>query len=193
MEGRCSRYRYEYTESIGLINNLKVAAMVTYLIISLLLIVFSAIGIKGLFKRKNYKQKQLRIAIAFERIVQQFKLAVEYSEFLCHRFIGLDRRNKKLVLIDHCGDEKQEQCISLYEIGESKIIHIKDESQNTKIILLELRYKRSNKLLRFCFYNKDYDPVIELGCLSRKAIHWKTKIDIHKHRGNANLEAEYVL
>ena len=165
----------------------------TYLIISLLLIEFSAIGIKGFIKERRYKQKQLRIAKTYERLVQQFKLAVEYSEFLCHRYIGLDRKNRKLILIDHSGDEKQEQCISLYEIGESKIIHAKDESQNTKTILLELRNKRSNKPVWFCFYNKDYDPVVELPSLSKKAIHWKTRVDIHKHRGSVNFGTEYVL
>lgn len=45
----------------------------------------------------------------------------------------------------------------------------------------------------FCFYSKEHDPLVTLQSLSRKAIHWKTRVDIHKHRGNASLEAEYVL
>ena len=76
---------------------------------------------------------------------------------------------------------------------ESKIIHVKDEAENTKNIWLELRNKRNNKFMRFCFYDRDFDPIIELPSLSRKAIHWKTRVDIYKRSGNFSLEAEYVL
>lgn len=167
--------------------------MITYIIISVLSIAFSATGIMALIKGKRHKRKQLQMAEAYDGFVKRFKLAIDYSEFLCYRYIGLDRRNKKLILIDHSGDQKQEQCICLREVGESKIIHTKDEDQNTKSVSLELRNKRSNKPIRFCFFSKDHDPLVELPSLSKKAIHWKTKVDIHKHRGNASLEAEYVL
>jgi hypothetical protein len=167
--------------------------MLTYLVILILIVAFSAIGIRALIKERIHKRKQLRMAEAYDRFVRQFKLAVDYSEFLCYRYIGLDRKNKKLILIDHSGYEKQEQCVCLHEVGESKIIHTKDEDQSIKSVLLELRNKRNNKPVQFCFYNKDHDPLVELPSLSRKAIHWKTKVDIHKHRGNVSFEAEYVL
>jgi hypothetical protein len=85
---------------------------------------------------------------------------------LCYRYIGLDRRNKKLIPIDHYGDEKQEQCICLRGVAEGKIIHVKDEDQNIKSVL---------------------------PALSRKTIHWKAKVDIHKRRRNITFEAEYIL
>jgi hypothetical protein len=167
--------------------------MIIYSTISFLLIAFSVIGIKGHIKERRYKQRQLNIARAYDQLVQRFKLAIDYSEFLRNRYIGIDRRNRKLILIDHCGNKNKEQCIPLYRIGESKIIHIKDELQNTKTILLQLRYKHTDNLIWFCFYNKDYDQLVELPSLSKKALHWKTKIDIHKRRGNISREAEYVL
>lgn len=167
--------------------------MITNAIILMITLGFSAIGISAFFKEKRRKQKQVQIAEAYERLVRQCKLAIEYSEFLCNRYIGLDRRNKKLVLIDHCGNEKQEQCISLHEIAESRIVHLNDESQNIQFVALELINKRNNKPVRFCFFNKDYDPPVELPSLKRKALHWKTKVDIHKQPGNVSLEAEYVL
>ena len=167
--------------------------MITYLAISILIIAFSAIGIKALIKEQKHRRKQLSLAKAYERFVLQFKLDVDYCEFLSHRYIGLDRKNRKLILIDHRGNEKLEQCICLYEVGESKIIHAKDEEQNITSVLLELENKRNNKTVRFCFYNKDYDPLVELPSLCRKVIHWKTKVDVHKHRGSVSFEAEYVL
>ncbi|MFL5788424.1 MAG: hypothetical protein ACJ748_10265, partial [Flavisolibacter sp.] len=78
-------------------------------------------------------------------------------------------------------------------IGESKIITVKDELQNIKEVQLELGNKRNKKTVRFCFYHKELDDHIKLTSLSRKAIHWKTKVDIHKHRGNLNFEADYIL
>lgn len=167
--------------------------MITYIVISIIIIAFAAIGVKALIKEKKHKRKQLRMAEVYERFVREFKLAVDYSEFLSARYIGLDRKNRKLVLIDHSGEEKQEQCICLHEVSESKIIHAKDEDQTIKTVLLELRNKRTNKPVRFCFYNREHDSAVELPSLSRKAIHWKTKVDIHKHRGNVSFEAEYVL
>lgn len=167
--------------------------MITNIIILILTLVFGGIGISAFIKEKRRKQKQLRIAEAYERMVHKCKLAIEYSEFLCNRYIGLDRKNKTLIIIDHCGTEKEEQCISLHEIGESRIVHSIDASQNIEFISLELINKRTNKPVRFCFFNKDHDSAIELPFLKRKAIHWKTRIDIHKHPGNVGLEAEYVL
>ena len=167
--------------------------MVTYIILISLIVGLTAVAVRALLKGKRHKQKQLRIAEAYDRIVNQFKLAIQYSEFLSYRYIGLDRKNRQLILIDHSGDEKQEKCISLYEIGDSKIIHEKDESQNTKTIMLELKNRRNNNAVQFCFYNSDHDLAVELPSLFRKAIQWKNKVDLNKRRGSIHLEAEYVL
>lgn len=167
--------------------------MITYIICSILVIASLTIIMAAIIKNQNHKKKQMNIANTYDRLTRECKLAIEYSEFLCYRYIGLDRRNKKLVLIDHGCNEKQELCIPLQEIGESRIIQVKDGAKGIKTILLELRNKKDNKAIRFCFFDKRYDPAVELLSLSRKAIHWKTKIDIHKHSGRVNLEAEYVL
>jgi hypothetical protein len=167
--------------------------MITYIVCITLVITLSVITAKISVKERRHRNKQASIAKAYDRLVKHFKLAVEYSEFMNYRYIGLDRRNKKLLLIDHCYHQKQEECFSLSEIRDSKIIYTKDESQITKMILLEFRSKRNNKPVRFCFYNKKFDPVIELLSLTKKAIHWKTRVDIYKHPGSVNREAEYVL
>jgi hypothetical protein len=167
--------------------------MVTYIIVILLALLISAVIFGSFLKGKKHKQKQLRIAETYDRIAREFKLAIEYSEFLSYRYIGLDRKNRKLILIDHCRNEKQEECISLYEIGESKIIQVKDEYQNIKSIFLELKNRRNNNSIKFNFYNRDHDLEVELPSLFRKALQWKSKVDVHRHRGNIYLEAEYVL
>ena len=167
--------------------------MVTYIILIVLAFMLIALVAATTIKGKRHKQKQLRIAESYDRIARQFKLAIEYSEFLSYRYIGLDRKNRKLVLIDHCGNEKLEKCISLYEIGQSKIIQVKDGDQNITSIVLELQNRRNNNSLQFSFYNSDHDLKVEMPSLFRKAIQWKSRVDVHKHRGSIYLEAEYVL
>ena len=166
--------------------------MIVYIICSATAAAFAAVVFKVVAQQRRHRKKQRAIAYAYDCLVRQYKLAIEYSEFLCYRYIGLDRRNKKLLLIDHCGGQKQEQCISLCEIRESRIIHTSDK-RGIQAILLELSHKWNNQPVQFCFYHKDHDPVMELPTLQRKAVHWKTKVDIHKHPGNMNLDVEYVL
>jgi hypothetical protein len=167
--------------------------MITYIIVSVVFIAISIIFFQIVLKDRRHKAKQLRMAKAYDRMVRQFKLAVEYSDFLCYRFIGLDRKNKKLLLIDYCRREKQELCIPLLEIGETRVIPAKDENQIIKAVLLELRNKRSHQVIRFSFYDREYDPVVELPSLQEKAIRWMTRIDIHKHAGPINFGAEFIL
>lgn len=167
--------------------------MITYLVGSLLITMLSIIVIKNIAKERRHKKKHSCMAKAYDRLTREFKLAIEYSEFINYRYIGLDRRNKKLIIINHCSDQKEELCVPLSEIVDSKIIRETDDSQSIKKILLEFRNKRNNQPVRFCFYNRKVDPPVKLPSLSRKAIHWKTKVDIHKHRGSVSLESEYVL
>ena len=167
--------------------------MITYLILILVGVAITAASAGAFFKGKRHKQKQLRIANSYKRFITQFKLAIDYSEFLNYRFIGLDRKNRELILIDHCGNKIQEECISLYEIGESKIIQAKDESLNTKSIILELKNRLNDHCVQFCFYDSDHDLKVEMPSLFRKAIQWKSKVDLHKHRGNIYMESQYIL
>jgi hypothetical protein len=186
-------YHHGGAKSVWLVLFKTKKIMITYLISVLLISLLSIIVAKKIVKERRHKKKQSGIAKAYDRLTREFKLAVEYSEFINYRYIGLDRRNKKLIIINHCSDQKEELCFPLSEIGDSKIIREKDESQYIKRILLEFRNKRNNQPVRFCFYNRKVDPVAELPSLSRKAIHWKTKVDIHKHPGSVSFEAEYVL
>jgi hypothetical protein len=167
--------------------------MITYILSLALTVIFFIVGLTALIKRRRQRKKQLAIARTYDQLVREYKLTIEYSEFLFYRYIGLDRRNRKLLLIDHCNGERQELCVPLFEIRDSKIIQVMDDRQGIKAILLELRYKRSNKAVRFCFYDKKRDPGAELLSLSRKATRWKSRVDIFKHPGSISLQGEYVL
>jgi len=64
-------------------------------------------------KEKKQKKKQRQLGLAYDRLVKQVKFSVEHSELLNGKLIALDRKNKKLLLIDHNLIEKQEECLSL--------------------------------------------------------------------------------
>lgn len=167
--------------------------MITCIIITIVTLALSGFLLSPMIRNRAYRKKQKTIALAYDRLVRECKLAIDYSELLRCRFIGLDRRNRKLLMIDHSGTNKQEICISLPEIGESRIVHVNNGTKGIKSIFLELKNRRNNKLAQFCFYNQQHDDVNELTSLSRKSIHWKTKVDIYKYPGNVYLETEYIL
>jgi hypothetical protein len=167
--------------------------MIAYIVIPVFLLVICAMAGRSLVQNSRKKRKQMAVASTCDRFMRMSRLAIEDADFFNYRYIGLDRRNKKLLLIDHCNREKQELCIPLPEIGESKIIYVKEDEQGINHILLELRNKRTDQRVQFCFFNKEKDPLTELSMLARKAVNWKTRIDIHKHPGNGCAGSEYVL
>jgi hypothetical protein len=61
-----------------------------------------------------------------------------------------------------------------------------------KKLFLELKYRRNNKLYRFCFYDESKDTISNLPALSRQAAHWKHRVNIHSSPGNVSLEQEFV-
>lgn len=160
---------------------------------SLIIITLSIIIIRVVVKNRKYKGKQVGIAKAYEQLVRRYRLRVDYSECINCRYIGLDRKNKKLLIIDHCSSQKKEQCISLIETGDCKIVREIDEADFIQSIFLELGNNGNGNTVQFCFYNRKRDSENELPSLFRKAIQWKTRIDIHKRSASIGNEAEYVL
>jgi hypothetical protein len=150
--------------------------------------------IRIFIKEERQKKQRRQLGLAYDRLVKQVKFFIEHSELLNGKIITLDRKNKKLLLIDHNQTEKQEECLSLLGVETCKIIEVKDEADGCiSKIFLELNHKRSNKITRFSFYDDSYDLITELPALARKARSWKHRINLHKYPGRVNFELEYVL
>lgn len=150
--------------------------------------------IRILRKERIKKQKQLDLSLAFDRLVKQVKISDEHSELLNGKVIALDKRNKKLLVIDHNQTERQEECIPLLGVESCKIVEVKDNpGTHVKKIFLELKHKWNNKITHFCFYDDSYDLINELPELSRRAKFWKRRIDLHKYPGRVGYGLEYVL
>ncbi|MFL5740204.1 MAG: hypothetical protein ACJ75B_08300 [Flavisolibacter sp.] len=145
-------------------------------------------------KAKKKKKKHLQLCLAYDRLVKQVRFVVQHSELLKSKIIALDRRNKKLLIIDRNHREKQEECISLLGIENCRVIEIKYSSNSCiKKIFLELKSKWNNKITRFCFYDDSYDLITELPALAKSAKLWKHRIDLHKYPGSVGLQLDYVL
>lgn len=150
--------------------------------------------IRSLRKQKIKKKKQQELALAYDRFIKKTRFSIHHSELLNGKLIALDRRNKKLLVIDHNRIKKQEECISLLGIESCRIIEVKQNPElNIRKIILELKYRWNNKIIRFCFYDDSYDLITELSCLARRARSWKDRIDLHKYPGSVGLQLEYIL
>lgn len=168
--------------------------MILYLTALIILGLPALYGIKMIIREKRKKKKQIALGLAYDRLMREAKLSIENIEQLNGKVIGLDRKNKKLLLIDHNTTEKQEQCVPLFEIASCSIHKVKDDVERSiRKIYLELKHKRTNKISRFCFYDETCDRITELPSLARRAMFWKNRIDLHKYPGKINLEFEYML
>jgi hypothetical protein len=149
--------------------------------------------VRRLLKKNIKKKRRMVLRLAFDRLVEQARLSIQHSELLKGRIIALDRKNKRLVLIDHNQEEKQEECIPLLWIQSCRVIEIKyGADAATRKIVLELKHKWNNKVSHFCFYDNAYDSISKLPTLTKSAKFWKHRIDLHKYPGSINLELEYV-
>jgi hypothetical protein len=151
-------------------------------------------GIREIIKEKRKKRRQLSLAMSYDMLVSVNKLSIEYIDILENKVIAIDRKNKKLVLIDHTEENKQELCISLLQVDSSSIIEERDEQDKCiKKVFLELKLKRCHIYHRFCFYDDRKDPVTELPSLLRRATHWRDRVQVHRFPGTVSIEQEYVL
>jgi hypothetical protein len=165
----------------------------------LILAVLILLGIPGyllihtLIKQNRKKKREKVLGLAFDRLVKEVRFSINHIEMLHGKVIALDRRSKKLLLIDHNQRVKQEECLSMLWIQSCRVIEIKYGSEScTRKILLEIKHKWNNKISQFSFYDDAYDTRRNLTTLTKMAKFWKHRIDLHKYPGSVNLELEYV-
>jgi hypothetical protein len=168
--------------------------MITYIFGFIILTIPALYGFKIMIREKVKRKKKLLLKLEYDRLVRQEKLSIESMEQFNGKLVGLDRKNKKLLFIDHAGPNKHHQCIQLLEIASCRVLQVEDQFQKgISKIYLELKHKRNNGISRFCFYDDSRDLLTDLSTLAGKATFWKNKIDVHKYRGNASFELGYVL
>ncbi len=152
--------------------------MPMYFIILLLIGIPALYGIRQMIVHQRRRRKQLSLAMAYEKLVLDNKLSIEDIDISDNKVIALDRKNNKLVLINHSGADHQEQCIPLLQIASCNIIEERDEQEkNMEKLVLQLMNKRNNMYYSFCFYDAGLDATTRLPSLSRQALLWKNRIN----------------
>ncbi len=148
-------------------------------------------GIRLMRKEKHRKKKQLDLARAYDRLVLRNKLSIEHSDVLGDSILALDRRNNKLLLVDHSGPDKREVCIPLTAIAAAKIIKERNAKGHIRKIWLQLK-KSNGNIHRVCFFDETTDPVFGLLRFSRRALHWADRINLGKLQGKVVLGQEFA-
>lgn len=164
------------------------------IILAILFLIIMAITTPELIKRSRKRKKQLALAKSYERLVLKNKLSVEETLVFNNRVIGLDRRNRKLVLIDHHKEVMMEQCVALDQLESCDLVRQKDEAKKcTTGFFIEFKYKRKDGALKFMFFDETKDKILEKPGLIKKAQYWKRKIDMHRMEGRISSGFEFVL
>ena len=147
-----------------------------------------------ILKRSRKRKKQRALAKSYERLVLKNKLSVEETLVFNNRVIGLDRKNRKLVLIDHHKEVMLEHCVVLDQLESCELVRQKDETKRcTAGFFIEFTYKRNEGTVKFSFFDETRDKILEKPGLVKKAQYWKRKIDMHRMEGRISSEFEFVL
>src|SRR5690606_15120395 len=129
------------------------------------------------------KKKQLALANAYHNLIIQHRAIVEHSEIIGDMVVALDRRNKKLLVIDYAGKKQVENCITLLCIGDTRIVEEKNSEGNTSRVLLELRRKRTGEAWFICVFDEKLDTIHDLSLRMKKVSYWKTRVDMARYGG----------
>lgn len=149
--------------------------MVTILLLLLALALWAALV--GIYHKVRRRKRHLALARAFEKHLLQHKLSIEETDIFGDKAIGLDKKNKRLLLIDHSRRHKEEYCICLQQLHICRVLKISDPaSQSVSKIVMEF-LDRNNKTEAFTFYDRMYHKRHEKPLLIRRAEYWKERIN----------------
>jgi hypothetical protein len=140
---------------------------------------------------RRYKRKNFTLRKIFKKAVKENGLLIHYKDVFRKKIIGYDKKNKKLLLLDINKKNKLNACIDVDEIESCDVVHLNDDSNIIKKILLEIAPK-DREPIRFCFYDESCDDKYDKTCLQLKARHWSQRINFHKNYWWINAQ-EYVL
>lgn len=161
-------------------------------IISLTVLLIMILFILVLMFFQIEKQKNSRLDKILKSASKEYNLFIHYKDVLNKKFIGLDNKNKKLLLLNLNNNDQVKACVPIDEIESCSIGHLKDEqSGHTRKVFLELICKDDHERIRFCFYNESYDDVNDKPCLLLKARYWNQRINFYKNYWWVNAH-EYV-
>lgn len=140
--------------------------------------------VKRIKKEQRSKKRKSALAIAYNRLVLQHKLSIEYHEQIGSSIIAIDHRNKKLLVIAHNEGSKQEACVSLPSVSFVAIDKEKNTEGGIQKVVLQLKQKSNDALIQFCFFDAGIDAEKHLPARIRKALYWEYRLDAYSVKQN---------
>ena len=165
-----------------------------FLVLLILLLLFLLyLRFRLISKNKDERSTYFRIKAAVDRVVSRHKLSISEIDFFKNTVIGLDRRNKKLVLIIHKNNVVSENCLRLDEVSSCRVSKEANQlSGCTKNVTLQLNL-RDGEIVRFTFFDETRDKRHELHSRFKKAVYWQSNIQLHLNNIKAKYQFEYVV
>lgn len=167
--------------------------MIFILLAIALVLVLTIVG-RLIYRELQEKRRQVNLAKTYERLVMKNKLSIEETYVFNNRLIGFDRKNRKLLLVDHNSTTRQEECITLPQLDYCEIVQVKNKTKNsTARLFIELNYKGTQEKRRFIFFDESIDKIVEKPSLAKRAEYWNRKINLHTNRDKSYPNSEYVI
>jgi hypothetical protein len=168
--------------------------MIIYILVIVVLLYPAVYGTRHFLIQKQRSQTEKQLMETYAEQMVKHKLSVEYVDRIGNRIVALDRKNKKLLVVDQNVQEgEKEVCLPLLTVGDTKIIHKKNSDGGIRKILVELKNKRVGNRMHICFFDERTDRLKDLPSFARKAFFWKSRIDVNKYPGHVYPGHEFVL
>jgi hypothetical protein len=160
-----------------------------FLLLPTLIICFLAILEE---KRKKQIKKDLKQAIG--QLAKENRLQVGEIYFFHRKAISMDRKNKKLVFVNHHKKVVGQFCIDLETLVFCRVVKVKDEySKDVEKVFIEVKNKGTDQVSKLVFYDRYFDNIRAKAALIREAEYWRHKINRHRNSINLRYAFEYVL
>lgn len=163
--------------------------IIFFLLLPTLIICFLAI-----LEEKRKKQVKKGLKKTIDQLAKGNKLQVVEIHFFHRKAIAIDRKNKKLVFVNHHKGFVDQICIDLETLVFCRIVKIEDESsKRVEKVFIEVKNKGINEVSKLVFYDRSFDNIRAKETLIREAEYWRNKINLHRKSMNFNYAFEYVL
>ena len=147
-----------------------------------------------LLRANRRRQTRLQLARAYDRNIRMHKLSIEAIDILEDKAIGLDRKNRKVLLVAIAPETKLERCIPLQEVTACNVKQTRNQNTSRVVaVTLDISCIGSNSSVQFNFYEAGKNRPAQLPHLLAKAEYWKRCLEPAQYRGRHNYELEYVL
>lgn len=163
--------------------------IIFFLLLPTLIICFLAV-----LEEKRKKQIKKGLKKTIDQLAEENKLQVVEIHFFHRKAIAMDRKNKKLIFVNHHKKSVDWIFIDLESLVFCRIVKIEDKSsKSVEKVFIEVKNKGVHEVSKLVFYDKSFDNVRAKATLIREAEYWRNKINLHRKSKNFNYAFEYVL